>query len=179
MPALFEFVKDRAPQGGITGPFAPVADQTKFKSIYGVVSGPQTGPFTAQQIENGQIYSGDGRARMGGEAVRNEDGTFHDVQSGSTVFREFQVPNEMVEAWNAHERSQSDAQCKAISQKAFGDNVKPTESITWDETIEAPSIKYQTTGTVVSPGLPETPKPTKRRGRPPKATQPSSEPQPT
>lgn len=127
---LLQFVTDRREQvqpKTITGPFRPIADQTKFRSIYGVVNGPQTGPWTGQQILSGEIYSADGRLRMGGDEVKGKDGKPHDVQSGSTVFREYQVPVAFMEKWNAYEAAQgNNTQDEFIKaeQAARGSGVK-------------------------------------------------------
>ncbi len=105
--ALIQFVSERRQQEKtITGPFRPIGDQTKFRSIYGVVDGPQTGPWTGQQILAGEIYSADGKLRMGGDEVRGKDGKPHDVRSGTTTFREYQVPVEHIKKWNAYEAAQ-------------------------------------------------------------------------
>jgi hypothetical protein len=115
---MFEFIKDRKPQGTISGQFRPLADQTKFRSIWGVVDGPQIGPWTGDMIEAGEIYSGDGKARLGGTAVKTKGDKFHDVKSGNTTFREYQVPIDAVEKWNKYEAKQGNDQVRGFTEAA-------------------------------------------------------------
>lgn len=109
---MFTFEQDRKPQGTISGPFAPLADQSRFRSIYGVVDGPMgPGAFSAQDIEEGKVFSADGKGRLGGTAFQ-KGGKFHDVKVGQTTFREYQVPVESVEKWNAYEGRQGNEMAK-------------------------------------------------------------------
>lgn len=115
---MFQFVTDRKPQGTLSGPFRPIADQTQFRSIYGVVDGPLVGPWTGDMIENGEIYSADGKARLGGAEVKDAKGKPHDVKVGNTTFREYQIPAKAVEQWNKYEAKQGNEQVKAFTESA-------------------------------------------------------------
>ncbi len=115
-----EFVSDRKPQGTISGPFRSWADQTRFRSIWGVVDG-HVNHYTGQEVEDG-IWSADGKAKISGAPVRKGD-KFHDVRSGNSTYREYQVPKEAVEAWNKYEAKQGNDQVRhfteATRQKAL------------------------------------------------------------
>lgn len=104
---MIEFVTDRVEQGNISGAFQARADQSRFRSIYGIVNGPMRGPWTGAMIENGQIHSADGKARLGGVPYTDEKGNYHDVQDGQTTYREYIVPIKDVETWNRYEAEQS------------------------------------------------------------------------
>ncbi len=163
---MIQFVEDRAPQGTITGPYRPVADQTKFRSIYGVVDGPQGNhPWTGQMIENGEIYSADGKLRMGGTAVLSA-GKFHDVKQGNTTLREYQIPIKQTEVWNKYEAEQG----RLLEQKVTSDSKVddfisrvPAEYLVEHETIEEGPTDYgngsKAAAPVVSTSSPKAKKP--------------------
>jgi len=114
---MFQFVQDRAPQGAFNGPFRSTCDQTRYRSIWGVVEGPMTGPWTGSMIENGEVYSADGKARIGGTPVLDKKGRPNFAKDGQTTFQEFQVPVESVEKWNQYEAKQGNEQVKAFQER--------------------------------------------------------------
>lgn len=151
----FAFVADRAPQGTLSGEFAPMADQTKYRSIYGVVEGPQVGPFTASMIENGEIFSGDGKARLGGTAVLDKDGKFHEVTSGGTRYREYQVPKDAVEKWNKYEAKQGNDQVRAFHNRELSKAVSHGRDPFIEfqnEEMDPEDIQWQTEPQAAPPG---------------------------
>lgn len=105
---MFQFVKDNKPQGTISGSFRPLGDQTQFRSIFGIVDGPTDKGYTGQQIESGEIFSADGKAKIGGAAFKDAKGAYHDVKVGGTTFREYLIPEKSVAAWNKYEALQGD-----------------------------------------------------------------------
>lgn len=143
---MFSFVKDHKQQSGISGQFRALGDQTKYRSIYGVVDGPQAGPWTGQQIESGEVFSADGKARMGGVAFQDAKGKHHDVKSGQTTYREYLVPIKSVEAWNQYEALQGNQ----LQDRFLADQrSKPERAGLADiqenlETVEEEAIQHQT-----------------------------------
>jgi len=109
----FTFVKDRKPQGLSFGPGGArcLADQTKFRSIWGKVDGTGDARFTAHEIINGDITSQDGRASLGGSEVL-VNGKPNYAFAGGNKYQEFQIPIEDNEAWNRYEAKLSNDQTR-------------------------------------------------------------------
>lgn len=115
---MFQFVSDRKAQGATFGPGGSVcrADQTRYRSIWGVVEGDMVGPWTGDMIANGEIRSADGKASLGGSPVTYKDKP-HIVTEGRTKWQEFQIPIEDVERWNRYEAQQGNDQIRAFQAK--------------------------------------------------------------
>jgi hypothetical protein len=152
---MFSFVTDRKAQGSLGGQYAPVADQTKFRSVYGVISGPMSGhPWSGRMIESGQIISADGKASIGGTEARDAEGKPHDITQGTTTLREYKIPVEDLDKWNAYEAAQANNQAKQFmdreNAKAIELGRKP-EIETEDITEEIEGAQFETTGATEKP----------------------------
>lgn len=114
---MFQFVSDRKPQGISFGPGGArcLADQSRFVSIWGHVSGPTAMQFTADQIAAGEIYSQDGKANLGGTPVL-VNGKPHIVHHQGNSIQEFQIPIEDARQWSAYEGKQSTEACNRYLQ---------------------------------------------------------------
>lgn len=147
---MFQFVKDRKAQGSLGGQYAPIADQEKFVSIYAVVDGPMGGcPWTAVQVEEGGITSADGRARLGGVAVKDKKGAFHDIRQGNTVLREYAIPRASADKWNAYEAAQANQQADDFMNRELAkaeELGRAPELKTSDEEAELDGVTFDTTG---------------------------------
>lgn len=100
---MIEYVQDRRQQGLFNGQFAPLADQSRYGSIFGVVDGNMDRGFSGHQIESGNVYSSDGRMRIGGTPFLDKNGKPHDVKVGGATYREYQIPREDIDRWNAYD----------------------------------------------------------------------------
>lgn len=115
---MFTFSEDRKQQGTPFGPGGSVcmADQTKYRSIWGCVEGKLVGPWTGSMIQNGEIRSADGKACLGGAPVI-VNGKPHIVSDGDSKMQEFQIPIEDAQKWNAYEAKQGNDQIRAFLGK--------------------------------------------------------------
>lgn len=138
--ATLEFVSDRDnPQIHSAGEFAPHADQKKYRSIWGLVDGEGTGFRTAHELQQG-IFSADGKLRLRLDEFKDASGKPHEIKHRKATLREFIVPIEVNNQWNAYERAQGEkkeADFKANHEaKMRGFGLKPETEDVKDEFIQ-------------------------------------------
>lgn len=107
------------PTGAPTGSFTPHADQAKYRSAFGLVSGDgkSEGFISGHSLLNG-VPTSDGRRKLMFTEFKGEKNGFHDVKFNGKTLREYICPKE-----DAAEKDQYEA---GLSTERMMGYINPT-----------------------------------------------------